>query len=67
MFIIVATIINIVAPIIVIIFTKTGGVLKRLKCYYNDIGVSSTDSHIPPQGINQNGATVISLPKVNYN
>lgn len=47
MFIIVATIINIVAPIIVIIFTKIGGVLKRLKCYYNDIGVSSTDSHIP--------------------
>ena len=36
MFIIVFTMILIVATIIDIVFTKIGGVLKRLKCYGNE-------------------------------
>ena len=36
MFIIVFTMLLIVATIIYIVFTKIGGVLKRLKCYGND-------------------------------
>ena len=35
MFIIVFIMINIVATIIYIVFTKIGGVLKHLKCYNN--------------------------------
>ena len=37
MFIVVFTMILIVATILYIVFTKIGGILKRLKCYSNEM------------------------------
>ena len=37
-----ATMFNIIATIIYIVFTKIGGILKHLQCYNNDMGFAPT-------------------------